>query len=443
MADDGIKDDVTMVVAGSEVRISTGYEVHQSVLQQPGSFSFTAGQREQITKLIRKETGSGDAESNRRAVGGVFGPGADFKLYVSDKLRMSGKTDGFRATARGGAGTELSIFGRDTLAPLHDAHIHHEISFRDATYKSLVATVLEIVGLDPSKLDATRAGAIADLKLKAGVKVRDLIPAREVKDILKDDGKTSGAVHSVLQTKVGDRWMDFVRKQLDRAGLFLWGGADGKIILSVPSANSAPIYKILRRRGQTRNEVNVTHADLLFDTRPMNTYAVVYGRGNGRKGGRPKAIGESVDDLMYALGFPPSRAISIRDAHCKNQAQAAYLAQRKLAEGRRSGYQLVYTLAGHSTPALGGGRAVWTPDTVVQVEDEEFGIKENMWIDSVTFNRNPSTQTTIRLMRNYDVIFGTPDFDDGTRDGGFDTPHTVSTVEEILEQIRQEAKRGR
>lgn len=419
MADDGINDEVKLTLGGSEVLISTGYDITQSVLEQPASFSLRLGQGASINTLIKK-----------------FPPNTPFTLDIAGKRRMTGRTDGYRASSAGGSATELTIFGRDVLAPLHDAHIDDEIHFNNDTYKSFVSKILKRVGLNPNNLITTGDGVLANKKLQSGIAIQQLLPIRVIEEIVKNtipggekfdpNAKTAGATQQTLQSKLGERWIDFVRKQLDRAGLFLWGGADGSVILSKPSSDSVPIYRILRKRGQTRNDVNVIHADMLNDTRPRYTFVKVYGRIHSAKKGMNKAFGDSSDDIM--INPPPSgygfgrdyqnepintRAAIVRDPHCTNNSQAAYLAQRKLAEGRRHGFQLVYTMAGHSTLPIGGGpRIVWTPDTTVEVIDEEFGIeKEVFWIDQVEFKRGPQATTTIRLMHKYDVIFGTPDFE--------------------------------
>lgn len=420
-------DKVTLVLGGKELLIAKSYDIKQGVLEQPGEFSLQLGQDKSIRDLISKDG---------RIFGATMAPNTPFELYVAGSKRMTGRTDGFRVNQTGGSATELTVFGRDTLAPLHDAHVAQDLSFTDATYKGLVSTVLKLVGLDPSKLSTS---GTADRKLKSGVSIRELLPVRTVEEILQGvgEGETAGATHQVLEAKIGMRWMDFIRKQLDRAGLFLWGGGDGSIILSAPNSNLAPTYKILRKRGQTRNEVNVERVDYLYDTRPMYSFGIVYGKGGRLKAGSRKSKGDSADDIMLNLGFDINRAVVVRDRHCQNASQAAYLAQRKLAEGRRHGFQLVYTLAGHSTPALGGGRAVWSPDTVVQVEDDEIGIKEDFWIDSVHFQESPQKTTTVRLMRTYDVVFGTPDFEGANGTGvktGFGSPNLPRTAEEILEE---------
>lgn len=427
----GNEDHVTLKLAGEDIFLATSFEICQSIIEQPGSFSMRLG-RGTISKDPKR--GPTVQELIRQ-----YPPNTPFQLLINDRLRMTGSTDGYRASAAGNAATELTIFGRDALAPLHDAHIASEKSFTDTTYKTLVETVLKEIGIDALVL--TQDGGNADRQIKAGVKIRELLPIHLVEDFLKgEDGFTAG-IQQVLQSRVGERWLDFIRHQLDRAGLFLWSKVDGDFILSAPNPNQDPIYRIIRQRGQNRDAVNVIHADLLNDTRPRFSTVSVYGKGGTRKSGPKKSIGESEDPMMTldppnGYGFGALRSLVARDKHCQNNAQAVYLAQRKLAEGRRHGFQLVYTMSGLSAPALAGGgntindRAIWTPDTVVDVIDDEFGIQGHFWIDSVEQRRTPQTTTTIRLMHVNDVIFGTPDFEgaNGTTVKGFKEPEGVVDI---------------
>jgi hypothetical protein len=65
-------------------------------------------------------------------------------------------------------------------------------------------------------------------------------------------------------------------------------------------------------------------------------------------------------------------------------------------------------MSGHSTPSLvGGGRAVWAPDTIVEVNDELLGITGTFWVAQVTHMRNPKSTSLIELMRLGDLVFGT------------------------------------
>ncbi len=110
---------------------------------------------------------------------------------------------------------------------------------------------------------------------------------------------------------------------------------------------------------------------------------------------------------MEAWGF--KRTLVLRDKTCTNAAQAEFLAHRHIADANRQGFVLEYQMRGHTAVSLvDGSRAVWAPDTIVEVDDEEFGISGLFWVESVTFRRPPST-TTLVLMRPGDLVFGGDD----------------------------------
>lgn len=408
-------DRVTLQLGDDQILVAEGFDVRQSILQQPGEFNLRVGQGS-----VDRSTGGKLLASNLIR---AYPPNTPFRLFVNEALRMSGVTDGYRCTDGGGA-TQVTFFGRDALSPLHDSHVREDLSFQDQDYESLVKHVLTKVNLDPSRLDFSNE---ANRKVMAGAPIRQLLPPKTLDQLIGVAGASAAdeivnaTVQKALEAKVGQRWHEFLRHQLDRAGLFLWAAANGRFILSTPNVAQEPAYRIVRERGQNRNLVNVEHADFMYDTRPMFCLAYVFGRGGGRKFGRTKSIGHAQDDEMLALGFDAQRTLVIRDAHCQTEAQTAYLAARKLAEARRHGHQLVYTLSNLSTstsanaPSAAWGAAhfpaIWTPDTVVEVRDDEFGIRGNFWIETVEMRQQPSLSTTIRLMRVEDVVFSDADFD--------------------------------
>ena len=385
----GIDDRVRLELDGKEVLIAETYEVTAGVLSQPAAFSLRLGHGDVAAKIIRN-----------------FPPKTPFKLFIGDAVQQSGETDGFVAEGSAGA-TGVTIRGRDALAPLHDGFVDAEKSFKDATYTSLVGAALKAVGITTGELVVS---ARADRQIKAGVKIVELAPPRTVDEIIADAGKsdTGASFQVVLQSKLGERWYEFVRRHIDRAGLFLWAGVKGDFILSQPNAQQKPAYRIVRQRGKSNNAVNVVSAEFQNETTHRYSEIIIYGRGGGRKFGRTKSKGKFTDDEMIALGY--KRPLVLRDANVQSVLQAQFLARRKLAEAKRQGFALTYKLAGHSTPTIDGkDRAVWSPDTIVEVEDDEFAIKDLFYIENVVHRRAPETTTTIRLMRPDDLIFGGPD----------------------------------
>lgn len=378
-----LDDSVRLVIGTETVVVAESYEVHHAILTQPSTFTLRLGWGSVLQGLIAKCT-----------------PGTPFQLLIGDVLQHTGQIDGYEANSDGSSGGTLSIHGRDNLAKLHDAFVTEEKSYEDKTYYEMVESVLlDIVGTHvlTSYNDANR-------KLTTGIGV---VPTAQ-----PDTTNATAPSAKQLRTRIGERWYEFLKRELDRAGLFLWTAADGSYVLSAPNANQPPIYKIIRQRGQTRNAVNVEVARYRNATEGRYSHAIVYGKGGGKKAGRTKYKGEFDDPEMIAWGF--NRPLVLRDVNVSNSAQAEFYARRKLAETRRAGWNLTYSAAGHTIPSLlTGERAVWAVDTVVSVVDEELGLSGDYYVEQVVFRRNPATTTEITLMRPDDLLFGASEFEGG------------------------------
>lgn len=380
-------DRVRLVLDGAEVLVAESYEVHAGILTQPAAWSVRLGYGDVIRKLLP-----------------LARPGARCKVYVGPVLQFVGQVDGFTASGEVGA-TELTIEGRDALAPLHDAYVTGEISIRDASFRDLVEGALaRTVG------DYTLSYSNdANRRVRTGVGIAPPAPPTSAAEVQVDTSPK--AIRVAVQAKLGEREYEFVKRQLDRAGLFLWAGASGgdvpEFVLSAPTAAQPPCYRIARRRGARRNEVTAISARWQNRTQHRFTEAVVYARGGGRKFARSKIKGHFVDPEMTEWLAPVARPLVVRDANVATAAQAEFYARRKIAESIRAGWTLTYTVKGHATPSLvGGGLAVWTPDTVVQVADDEFGLSGPYYLESCIYRGGPSGRTTeLTLLRPDALVF--------------------------------------
>lgn len=377
---------VLLELNGEQVLYAQGWTVEESIFAQPARWSITIG----------SEAGALDLYA-------AAPPRTIFTLSIGDALQASGYTDG-RALTMTGSGSMLTVHGRDAMAPLHDGYITAQRSFQDATYSGLVQEALKAVGLDPSKLTTSNA---ANRRLKAGVPITEIASPNAVDLIAQQPvGATLGGVSMDLQAKVGERWLEFLRHHLDRAGLMLWAAADGSFVLSTPNPQQTPTYKLYRQIDVDNVQTNILGWDLSDDATSRHSEAVIYGRGGGRKKGRVKAKGQYADAEMQGYGY--DTPIVLRDTYIQTADQAAYFARRKLAEERRAGWKLEYTFAGHTLPLYNSSTdsAVVITDTTIEVADDLLGIFGTFYIETVRRMRGPQTQTTIRLMRPDDMVFG-------------------------------------
>lgn len=388
-----IDDRVRLELGNDEVMIAESYDVKVSVFSQPATFSLRLGNASVAAKIIHR-----------------YPPRTPFKLYIGGVLQQTGETDG--PASKGTGGTNVTIKGRDLLQRLHDDHVDADFTFKDGTYLSLAKRQLEIVGLGKSTLFSTNR---ANRQIRSGVHLAELAPPRTVDQIVTGAAAPPGStgestlVHQQIQAKLNETRYDFLLRYLQLAGLFFWAAADGSFVISEPNANQKPMAAIIRRVGQTRLETNVVDHDFTNDTTHRFAEYSIAARGTGGKNGHPKALGSFVDDEMFNWGF--SKKKIWRSQNARTKAQAEFLARRMAAEDRRNGWRLSYTLSGHTTPfATSGERAVWTPDSVVRVEDEILGISGLFYVGECSYKRSPHTTTEISLLRPQDLVFGPAEF---------------------------------
>lgn len=409
------EDIVRLRLDGDTVPIAVDYEVHAGVLTIPAAFSMTVGHGGLVAELAAN-----------------YPPETPFELEINGTVFARGETDGY--SLAGQSASVIAIKGRDILRRIVKKQIRSERSFAEKSFIDLTRLALEDVGLGDREI---RTDNIANRKAITGTQKIKVPPKpdptqEQPKTFEETETEAPGepappktrTVHKTIKAEVGTTWWEFLAEQYRRAGLFLWSTADGNFVLARPNGNQAPLYRILRRRDGSGEPGKVTVLGLpSFANDTTNRYSEcqVVGRGGGGKQGRARVSATHFDDEMIALlnpleadradGGKRQEPMIIRDDKVRTKAQAAFLARRKVAEWRRSSWALSYTVAGHTAPAIGGGRAIWAPDTVVEVIDDELGIEGPMYVESVVYRRKPETTTEIKLMRCEDLIFAEEDFD--------------------------------
>lgn len=382
---------VSIEIAGERLDALKEYEVRTNVLTQPAAFGCKVGSGTTVRALLEK-----------------FKPGQEYKLFVGEVLQHSGLLDEVSASDGSGA-TELYLRGRDYLAAAHDDQFDADRSFSNLTFIQLANEILTLSGLSDFSVVTDSVGnraAIADVPETVLAPLLPADAAAAARAGQPVEGPIAiGVRRQQLRAKVGETRFSFLEEQLKRAGLFFYAGADERVfILTTVHATQAPIYSLIRRPflsdvklHRFRNATQGRHARY-----------TVFGRGGSAEGGRGQVKGVFEDTEISDLGFTKGFCTEAKDA--KSQSQAEYLARRKCAEARRSGWSLGYTVTGHTAPSLvmAGRRHVWSVDTMVFVDDEEIGIRGPHWIEGVIFRGSPSAGTTteLSLMRPEDLVFG-------------------------------------
>lgn len=390
----GFNDTISLRLGNDEIKIAEDYEVKVSILQQPSAFALRLGWSATAAEILRK-----------------YPPRTPFELWCGNVQLQSGLT-----SSRGqpdATFTQVEIKGRDYLAVLFDDDVQAEYTFTDKTYFALTRKVLDIVGLKENRGDGQggRTKFVlydnfdADRQLLSSVKAKPKNGKQLIQQV--ETGATSGQGKLVYQTPkadIGVSWFQFLQEQYKLAGLFLWATGTGNFVLARPRADTEPAIKIYRARGQLREQGNIKQCRYVDDTTQRHSACIVYGRGGHGKDGRGQIMGYWVDQEMVAYGYNNVRVVNDHDVHTNEEAEFA--ARRFIAEERRNGWQLEYTVAGHRKPnAKGTGLATWSPDTTIEVDDNELDIRGKFYVESVTYRRRPETTTTFTLMRPEDLVF--------------------------------------
>lgn len=387
----GVNDVVTLRLNGETLLISESYDIRMSFFRQPSVFALRTGWGGTALELTER-----------------FAPNSRFELIIAGRTQFTGRIDAVNAEQSAG-GTEVTFHGRDDLALLHDGKASVDRSFDDASYDDLVSWCLDDAGITEYTLIYENEN---NRNRKTGVSIQT--PTNKTV-FGRASTRATAKKKKAGQLKVGQQLFSFCKQELDRGGLFLFAAADEgngpTFILTEPNTTQPATYRILRRRGLRRNEVNVVSASKKNDVAKRSTEYIVYGRGGDPKTGQQAIKGVYLDnEMIVTYGFARGqKRNTVRVDSIQNLAEAQKYAWRMRADDRREGYNVSYTVSGHTVPALNGrtvnDRAVWSVDTVVDVDDDEYGIHAPMYLEEIQFQRDAGgTRTTLQLIDPADWV---------------------------------------
>lgn len=418
---------------GTRVRIQLGdedsyvierYEIKQSFFTQPGAFAARVGHGGLTRDLLAK-----------------YPPGIPFVLWIDlpdgrSVPQMCGRIDD--VTPEGSAGaTEVNLRGRDWMAPIHDGMSKVEKSFGRATFKELTEAVIRLAGVEGYSIkydNSENRRAVQGIPRFETRQVFQRPDLTNISPVTKRLYAQRLAIHGPVaygvflatlgttvdvnviagydvpnppKVKPGQTLLSFLQEHHNRGGLFMFAGVDEKTyILTQPSTSQSPVHRIVRRRGDSYGVIAARHKNAT--ARRYSNYTV-YGRGGGGGDPRKQIVGEYVDDEMVGWGL--IKQWSKVDDLAKTSKSAEFLAKRYAAEARRTGWDLAYTLRGHTWPIIGSSTQVAIPalDTIWEIVDEEYGIYGPHWVAEIAMRgepKSPGATTEIVFQRPADQVHG-------------------------------------
>jgi prophage tail gpP-like protein len=196
-------------------------------------------------------------------------PGTQFRVYVNQKLRLTGRVQVNDVVIDSNGGATCRFVIRTRFADAMYASAKANISVLNATIRDIVIRAYEPLGFQWSQNPNE-----SDFVFKADL-ARDLMT-----------GRTSRGGSPILfleamtfeQAKVNppETIYEFVERHLLRFHLTHWDSPDGKIVVGAPNDQQRALYKFRMRRGPLARTNNILSARWTRDIADTPTSITVY-----------------------------------------------------------------------------------------------------------------------------------------------------------------------
>lgn len=367
-------------------------------------------------------------------------PGMKVQLKVEGKTQGSGFIDDVEITSDRSGGTEVTITGRDVLAPAVDGCVDPTLKFSDgSSLYDVLNGVFSPFGLSTFLPDNdTNRGVMTG-------QVRGTPTSKKGKPL------KSFVLHQV-KPYPNESAYDFASRICQRRGLWIWPSADGNVIIvSRPDFDVGPDFVIRHKRGADGVKNNVLRSSVRYSAEEQPSVIVATGYGTGAenplaslrvimvneltafdangnlqpqvqailnqypnakrvparlKYAPPSPLVQSSDSQYFttSMQIPTkvSRPMFLHDDESKDIDKLTNFVVREMALRQRRALQAHYTVEGHINSGM-----PWAVDCCVDVDDDVSNLHERLWVLSRTLikDRSGGTRTDLELIRQHTLEF--------------------------------------
>lgn len=387
---------VKLTAKDREIRTISSWSISSNYLVATDEFSFTAYDSTQ-SNLWYLET-------------------QPVELFVNGQQQLVGRID--KTSMGGKRGQEVEFTGRDFIADLKECNVDPTVIVKDGDSIGAVFTLAaSVVGID---------SVVSD----------DDIVMRNVRSgIFVKRGKSAKAFHKKelkeYKPRKGEGLYEFFLRLIARFGATIQAGPDrSTLVITAPRYDTAPIgtlYRYVDPIQSGRNNVSDSSADRDFSSFPSFTLGI--GKANQGADASTSAINLALDTFAFASALAGAdselvkvlaegtlagrqipgkaekagldqlyRLLWVSDQEARTQDQLDFSVRRALAERLKE--TLVYTcvVRGHTDPKTG---AIWSVDTMVNVEDDVCNVHEALWIAEreLSYNETDGAMTRMTCYR--------------------------------------------
>lgn len=361
-------------------------------------------------------------------------PDQEVAVFIDTTRILTGFIDERFKTSDPGGGTNIEVTGRDKTGRLVDESAPL-FRFGGLRIKELAEKIVGI-GVDADPLfervvlvNTRNRSLLRDARARKARVIREPLVSQSSQAFRfgADVPRTASALRPVAVAPRIDpgifqgraapkkvapgssRWTvleSFIRE----ARLIAWSTADGReLFVGLPNYEQEAQYYFFEagtdsdNRDQTNAKLTVRHT---VAERYSKITAVGAARGTRSNYGRnvTKNRGVARDNPATAdgsgLGFLRRKALIITDDSIKNPRDALERAEREMLERDANALEVIADVPGHSQVYAGETPTVYAVDTIARVEDEDTGLRGDMYVTAVEFTRSRGggTRSTVRLV---------------------------------------------
>lgn len=251
--------------------------------------------------------------------------GKNVKIWVNNRLRMSGRFEGHEPVASPRGGTSVALTIRTKMADTRYSSADPNVKVEKTSIKDFIVALHAPFGYQESDFQFAEAAA-RDLMTGKASAAKDPVDLEPIK---LDQAKVNPpeTVYACTQ------------RHLKRHHLMHWDAPDGRIVIGAPDDQQAALYTLRRQLGNPGNNLaGIGHTRSYSE---LASEVWVYGQMGGRKDiARASVKGSAIDQDLIDIFDQGSghfyRPVTIPTESCKTVEQAMAQAQRELSARQRN-----------------------------------------------------------------------------------------------------------
>lgn len=316
----------------------------------------------------------------------LVGLGAQFRVYVDDRLRMTGRVEQLTSTLDARQSVTQRFCLRTKMSDAVFSSAPQGVRLHGQSIKAFLLQLYAEIGLGEADFDF-RGDVSRDIM--TGRSSRGGKPLRELDPLKEEDAKVQPP----------ESIFDAADRLLRRHGYLHWDGPDGRIVVAAPDDQQEPIATLRLFRGNAASDGqynNVLSAERGHDVSQAPTHLGVFGMSRKAAQAGAKVSTVLINADLFNRGF--RRKTVIIDEAMNTKSLAERRAAREFATRKRGLDSLTVTVDGLSY-SDGSDPIPWAPDTTVDVIVEPLGGALGIYyVEEVQMSRNSGDGDATRLL---------------------------------------------